>query len=340
MPTLLLPGQRKKQIRPYQQSDYVIAAIDRQIAQTYVIRSIALEADYAGEVRATLLRHDAPATTDRAVLYIHGYGDYFFHDHVRRWYNEQGYNFYALDLRKHGRSLLPHQRACYARDLGEYFPEITAAIRLIRSEDGNRQLLLQGHSTGGLTTVLYADRGAEKAQIDALVLNSPFFAFKASTIEKRLMNWYAGWSSWRPGLVLPVEFEGFYGRSLHRAHQGEWDYTQAWKPIEGHPLHAAWIRAINRAHRALYRGLSVSIPTLVMRSDKSATVRSMSELVFESDIVLEVRDMEAYSRRIGKQVEVLTVNNAIHDIFLSKAAVREQAFAALGDWLAVTNHRL
>ncbi|HKK74644.1 MAG TPA: alpha/beta hydrolase [Saprospiraceae bacterium] len=328
-----LMGCKEKGTLPYQEADYTIANMDRQIEEHYDIRTIELAPDYSGPVRATLLRHDAPDTSRQAVLYIHGYGDYFFHDHVRQWYNEQGFNFYALDLRKHGRSLAPHQRACFAKDLSEYFEEISAAIEVIRQRDGNEQLFIQAHSTGGLTTALYADRGGEKDQIDALVLNSPFFAFKASGMEKRLMNMYASWSKWRPGVAIPVEFEGFYGQSIHQDYQGKWDYTLAWKPIQGHPLHGAWIRAINQGHQQLYQGLDLSIPILIMRSDKSATVTEMSDIVFESDIVLDVQDMANYSAQLGTDVEVVTINNAVHDIFLSKAPVRQAAFEALGDWL-------
>lgn len=334
MAVFSLMGCKEKGTLPYQEADYTIANMDRQIEENYNIRTLALAPDYSGPVTATLLRHDAPDTSRRAVLYIHGYGDYFFHDHVRQWYNERGFNFYALDLRKHGRSLAPHQRACYAKDLSEYFEEISTAIGIIRQTDGNEQLIIQAHSTGGLTTALYADRGEEKTQIDALVLNSPFFAFKASGVEKSLMNMYASWSKWRPGVTIPVEFEGFYGQSLHQDYQGEWDYTLAWKPIQGHPLNGAWIRAINRGHQQLYQGLDLSIPTLIMRSDKSATVTEMSDIVFESDIVLEVEDMATYSAQLGTEVEIVTIDHAVHDIFLSKAPVRQAAFEALGNWLS------
>lgn len=337
MPVFSLLGRRKKALPPYREAGFTIADTDRQIEWQYGIRTLDLKPDYAGEVIATLLRHDAPDNSSRAVLYIHGYGDYFFHDHVRRWYNEQGYNFYALDLRKHGRSLLPHQRACYAKDLSEYFEEISAAIRIITQTDGNDHLIIQGHSTGGLTTALYADRGEEKDQINALVLNSPFFAVKATGMEKKVLNLFATWSRWQPGVKIPVEFEGFYGQSLHRDYQGEWDYTLAWKPIQGHPLHGAWIRAINRGHQQLYQGLRLKMPALILRSDKSTTVSEMNDSVFESDIVLNVADMETYSPYLGTEVTVVTINHAIHDVFLSKASVRRLAFRALNKWLSDIN---
>jgi alpha-beta hydrolase superfamily lysophospholipase len=42
---------------------------------------------------------------DAGVLYLHGYNDYF-HTHVAEKFNENNFDFYALDLRKYGRSLL------------------------------------------------------------------------------------------------------------------------------------------------------------------------------------------------------------------------------------------
>ena len=55
---------------------------------------------------ATLVRLRAAAPTRRAVLYLHGFVDYFFQTHLAEFFTERGYDFYALDLRKYGRSLL------------------------------------------------------------------------------------------------------------------------------------------------------------------------------------------------------------------------------------------
>ena len=70
-------------------------------------------------------------------------------------FNQHGYDFYALDLRKYGRSKLPHQTLYYVRDLREYDAEISKALEIIGQENHN-QVLLAGHSTGGLITTLYA----------------------------------------------------------------------------------------------------------------------------------------------------------------------------------------
>ena len=83
--------------------------------------------DYDGPVVATLVRLPGPQCAT-AVLYVHGFVDYFFQAHMARRFAAEGYAFYALDLRKHGRSLRPGQHACYCSDLSEYYAELTRAI--------------------------------------------------------------------------------------------------------------------------------------------------------------------------------------------------------------------
>jgi alpha-beta hydrolase superfamily lysophospholipase len=65
--------------------------------------------DYDGKVVATLVRKKSAQATKKAVLYIHGFSDYFFQTEMAEQFNQHGYDFYALDLRKYGRSKLPHQ---------------------------------------------------------------------------------------------------------------------------------------------------------------------------------------------------------------------------------------
>src|SRR5579862_9637392 len=101
--------------------------------------------DYDGRVVATLVRLPAADAPRGAVLYVHGFIDYFFQRHMAERFAAEGYAFYALDLRKHGRSLLAHQHPCFCKDIAEYFDDITAALREIGAP-----ALLAGHSTGGL----------------------------------------------------------------------------------------------------------------------------------------------------------------------------------------------
>ncbi|MFN8597692.1 MAG: alpha/beta hydrolase [Anaerolineae bacterium] len=69
----------------------------------------------------------------------------------------------------------PHQHPNFCKDVREYFADISAAIEIITEVDSHSFLLLNGHSTGGLTTPLYAHEGQYKDRVNALFLNSPFW---------------------------------------------------------------------------------------------------------------------------------------------------------------------
>ena len=89
------------------------------------------------------------------MLYIHGFSDYFFQRHMAERFAAEGYAFYALDLRKYGRSLRPGQHGNFCKSLSEYYPDIARAIDVI-----GEPVLLAGHSTGGLVCALYMHEGA------------------------------------------------------------------------------------------------------------------------------------------------------------------------------------
>ena len=59
---------------------------------------------------ATLVQPACRAAHHRAVLHVHGFADYFFQTVAADCWVERGYDFYALDLRKYGRSLLRRTR--------------------------------------------------------------------------------------------------------------------------------------------------------------------------------------------------------------------------------------
>src|SRR5437016_2406766 len=138
--------------------------------------------DYDGPVSATLVRLAAGEAPRGAVLYVHGFADYFFQRHMAERFAAEGYDFYALDLRKHGRSMRVHQHPNFCKSISEYYADITRALLVI-----GRPVLLAGHSTGGLICSLYAEEGDRRKLIRALWLNSPFFAFNVPPARRPLL---------------------------------------------------------------------------------------------------------------------------------------------------------
>jgi alpha-beta hydrolase superfamily lysophospholipase len=288
-----------------------------------------LDDDAEGEVVATLVRRRA--TGRKAVLYVHGFVDYFFQTHLADFYFERGYSFYALDLRKHGRSLLAHQTPNFARSMSDYFPEIDEAVRLIRED--NDVLVLNGHSTGGLVAALWADRVRGQGLIDGLFLNSPFLELSVPAAVRRIAGPLVRVvAKGRPTMVFPAGVSEAYVRSIHRDHQGEWDFDLAWKPARGFPMRFGWLAAIMRAHRRVHGGLAVDVPILVMASTHSARGKKGDLTI--ADGVLNADDIARWSTRLGPHVTCVRIGGGLHDLVLSAEPVRARVFDELDRWLS------
>jgi alpha-beta hydrolase superfamily lysophospholipase len=290
--------------------------------------------DYEGPVVATLVRRrPAGAPARRAVLYVHGYIDYFFQAHLAEAFLERGWAFYAIDLRKHGRSLLPAQRPNFCRDVREYDADLTAAIDVVTREEDDPFLLLLGHSTGGLLAALYAAAGERRGRIDALALNSPFLAFAVSAPERGALAAVGALGSVFPAFAVPGGLTPAYGESLHRDHHGEWDFDPRWKPVRPFPLYAGWLRAIRAAHRRLRGGPRIGVPVLLMHSDRSVRRRRWHESLMTADGVLDVADMRRLGPTLGPRVTLAEIGGGMHDLTLSRRDVREHAAGRLFAWL-------
>jgi alpha-beta hydrolase superfamily lysophospholipase len=277
---------------------------------------LAFADDYDGPVLATLVRLPVADAPRGAVLYVHGFIDYFFQRHMAERFAAEGYAFHALDLRKHGRSLRPHQHPCFCKDLAEYYPDLTCALGEIGAPT-----LLAGHSTGGLLCALYAKEGERRGQVRALWLNSPFFEFRASAAKRALLALAGALGGAFPFLRDPKAITPEYVKSLHRDWHGEWDFDLKLKPLEGFAVYYGWVRAIRSAHARVRAGLGLECPVLAMHSD-------------EADAILDWRSIARFSRTLGPGVAALAFPGALHDLVLSRAEIREAVFRELFAWAA------
>ncbi len=300
-------------------------------------RTLEMECDYSGEVCATLVRRTPLVDSDHAILYVHGYNDYFFQREMADRFHDSLYNFYAIDLRKYGRSLRPFQTPFEVRDMSEYFADIDAALEVM-SEDGIRHVTIMAHSTGGLTTALYCHERRSNSMIDGLILNSPFFdmnlGWGLETFGIPVVSFIGGFS---PNLIILRDSSSAYFKSLLKEYHGEWSYDTDWKKSVAEPTTAGWVRAIHTAQQELQAGLDIEVPVLVMYSDKSMLSSEWCEGCQSHDIVLDVEDIALYSPKIGRRVTQVEIEDGMHDLVLSRRDVREQVYRTMFGWLRSNN---
>jgi len=302
----------------------------------YTVETIDLPDDEEGPVEATLVRRlaseDGPG--DRAVLHVHGFADYFFQTSYADWWTARGYDFYALDLRKYGRSIREHQTPNYVDDLRDYFVEIDESWQRITERDGHARVLLSAHSTGGLILPLWASE-RQPAEAVGMVLNSPWFDLRGSLVMRTLGTKLIDQvGALQPKRVIPRDVSGLYARSLHQDHEGEWDFNLDWKPIMSWPIYAGWLRAVRRAHAELHRGLDVGVPILVLSSARTGAPQEMDEEVHGTDIVLDVAQIRRWAPSVGPHVTVVSIEGARHDVVLSREPVRKRVYEEISAWHA------
>lgn len=269
-----------------------------------------LPADYDGPVVATLVRLPVRHAPRGAVLYIHGFSEYFFQRHMAERFAAEGYAFYALDLRKYGRSLRPDQHPNFCKSVSEYYADIDAALQAIGAP-----VLLAGHSTGGLVTALYAHEGRHRGQVQALWLNSPFFDWNLPEWRKVQLHVAAAIGRYCPFLNEAKALRPDYTRAL----RAEWEFDSSLKPDYGFPLYYGWFGAISDAFARVHQGLAIECPVLAMHSD-------------QADIVLDWRHIARWSRSLGSNVTVLSFPGGWHDLVLSPGRIRDEVFSALFAW--------
>lgn len=267
---------------------------------------------------------------DVDVLYVHGWSDYFFQRDLAEAFARLGARFYALDLRRYGRSLRPGDVPGYVDSLDEYDADIDAALTAMGTRRG-RRLVLVGHSTGGLVLTLWAARYPGLAS--AVVLNSPWLELQVGTRARQaiapLINARA---RLQPQGAQPVVDLGFYTRAQRELGTLP-DSPAGWRPEQGFPTHPGWFSAILAGHAKIAAGVDVGCPALVLLSARSTAPLRWSPAMASSDSVLVVDDIAKAALRIGSLVTIARVDGAIHDVFLSAPDPRDRAYEVLRRWV-------
>lgn len=268
----------------------------------------------------------------RAVLYVHGYLDYFFHPHLAEAWEAAGWTFYALDLRGNGRAWDGTGELSYCSDLHAFGEELQRAIYLIRRA-GAREVIINAHSTGGLLACVWTH--AYPGAVDGLVLNSPWLDLAGPRLLRAGARMTARALARVSRRNLIGHLPGAYAHALHPDGGGEFHFRPDWKPLGSHPMRAGFVAAVTRAQEAVARGLELEVPVLVCHSEKSRLgLHRLGHCPGDADVVLDVSTMAAAASGLGEDVEIVPITGAVHDIALSAPPVRQRYFALITEWAA------
>lgn len=310
-PDRFLPG--------YQAHSWVIDGAQRAEGEPHV------------DLTATLVRRNPPRH-ERAVLYVHGWNDYFFQTHLADFWDRLGFDFYAVDLRRYGRNLRRGLLAGFVTSLDDYSAELDQAFRLVLA-DGHDRVTVSGHSTGGLVISLWASKA--EVDLDGVVLNSPWLDMSTSPILMRALSPVINSvASINPTTALAGSEVNLYAQSIHASMHGAWDYDLDYKSNHAFMVRFGWGKAIMAGQARVAEGLEIPTPVLALMSARSNV--NLSEWAPEAqheDVVLDVDRIAQVAWRLGNHVSIVRIEGAVHDMSLSQEPVRERFFDEIRRWV-------
>ncbi|MFT2112038.1 alpha/beta hydrolase [Marinomonas sp. 2405UD68-3] len=289
-----------------------------------------------------LINHKHSHEFSKAILYLHGYTDYFFQSELAEDIIKNDYAFYALDLQGYGRSIRPFSTPNECDSLDQYFDDLNIALTTIK-EDGINEVVILAHSTGGLIASRFLQslqqslhNSAQSETLPAvtgLILNSPFICLPFTPHKLKKMTRLVSTLVHLFPFYKKVSYKDkVYAKTLHKKFGGEWQYRLDFKPSNGFGLSFAWLKQVIKSQNTLVQQ-KLHIPTLLCCSEKSTYTAQNTHEVAQGDGALDVESMQQTARSIYTHLEIQTIPQGFHDLYLSKATARQHYLSAIKHWL-------
>ena len=300
------------------------------ILEGYEARYVNQGKAFDGPCRSTIVRRKSATPKRKAFLYIHGFNDYFFQKEMGERFCDSSYNFYAVDLRRYGRSYEPWQYPFNIRNMEEYFADIDSALVQIR-RDGNTDITLGGHSTGGLTVLYYAACRGARIGVNRVVTDSPFIEWNFSAFMRNVVAPTVEFlAKIAPNAKVNQGHCDGYAYSLLKQYHGRWEYNTDWKMIYSPPVTFSWVGAINHAQSELMkRREHIMVPILVMHSSRKIDGCNWTPEFQTGDAVLDPAMIQARGVKLGHDREVCTIDSGLHDLILSEPVPSNEAYETM-----------
>tara|TARA_B110000483_G_scaffold80470_1_gene100104 strand:- start:3074 stop:4153 length:1080 start_codon:yes stop_codon:yes gene_type:complete len=288
------------------------------------------------QIRLSEIKYKEFPGNRRAVLWIHGFNDYYFHFHVGELLLSEGYNVYSITLPKYPQNGTDRRYLFYTSDIGGYFPYIDDYIDFINKRDIH-DIVLYGHSTGGLITTAYLSEGKNASKISKLILNAPFFDFNDSDLKEFILESIISTiGKFAPKFLVKEGKNKLHNPDYYKDILSRYYFEQNKKLTYPSHVFAGWIRAVSIYHKKIQKKqIKLRIPVLVLTSSTSMRRCSGEQ---KGDCVLDVIEMKRISKNIGDDVRVKDYHGAIHDVLLSKSGVVDLATRDMLHFLRNSQH--
>ena len=295
----------------------------------------------------------------KALVWLPGRNDSFFHVHVLQQFLDAGWDVFALDLRRCGRAkvgadgkpaiadeLLAHDSYGFE----EYDPEIDATMKFIKNPNERVEgevlqggcgkvydnIVVYAHSTGALIAGQYGMEGGWRGAIDGYVFNSPFWSWNLGTVQKAAVE-----NAYKAGLDNNVLIHKGGGVSDYSVGMKKhYHFSGTLKSDKVLAVSVGWCKAVTLAQERLKKGnMVLKKPVLVLSTT--------DDEILDSNKIDEWSDFLTKDKKDGKENTVdgedLLVERVIdssvaerssHDVLAADSAVRvSEAMGHIESWL-------
>lgn len=243
--------------------------------------------------------------TKKCIIWLPGRNDYFYHYHISNKLNE--YDIFALNYRN------CHPLKCdlsdYIDDIKKLFKEIDKLYDYFDINSYN-EVILYGHSTGGLIVTLY--QFETKNKINKIILNAPWFHYKFNNLDYYFFHYFYYF-------IIPYipEYDlinrSFQDNKYMISLSEKFKIDKLYKKNYITPVISTWFRNIIKYQNDIYnKKIWFKYPTLALISDHTAEHKGAKK----GDEILDITEHVKQLEKLGNNKLVL-VKDATHDVLSS-----------------------
>ena len=261
----------------------------------------------------------------KAIIWFPGYNDYYYHFHVGEKFIENNYDVWALFPHNYKRC----NESFFIDDISKYFLQIDKVIE--KMVDYNYEdIILYGHSAGGLSVVSYCNLGKNKDKISRVILNSPFLDFGNSNHSVFLLKYVVYYIGKFFKNICLREADESKENKLKDYIINNYYFSSNFIYNGNAPIFSGWVYTMVDYQTRFQNGLfKINIPILVIASDTFTEDISIKK----GDDVLNVTEFDSWLPKLGDNVTSIKLKDALHDVLASDYDVVLKACNEIFSWL-------
>ena len=273
-------------------------------------------------------------SNNKALIWLPGYQDYYYHFHVGSKLLDNNCDIWALFPNNYGESIKKNPDYAYHMNtLDEYLPQIDIIINKAINHKNYDEVLLYGHSLGGLTSIYYCHKGNYKEKISRIILNSPFLSIRKNIVNEYIKYfvesfiYYYG-RYFKETIIKPRN----YKPNILKDEIKKNFYFSQYFIVDYHPeIRSGLIQSVLDKHYQINDNkINIEIPILVLYPEKGAKI----ELLISDDTIIGEN-----INKIGNNITKKSIKGALHDVLSSEPEISNQYIDFMINWIDNSNQK-